>query len=212
MFNARMYANLSKDVFQSDYPGYKPNVVESPNGDGAIDAQKKYAHVAYKYTKSAVLRSYLWEGHYMATEAAVELGIPKKYWPAIEYSVLRVLEYDYPATSHSHTDLSLFTLNLYRSDNDNFCYGEIEDTVEWVPGGAKFGPIGGAYGHCGELAEIINPVAYKAAPHYVTADRYKRSQFSLVYFAVPDHDAVLPIGVTVGDWIAERLARSRSIY
>lgn len=32
---------------------------------------------------------------------------------------------------------------------------------------------------------------------------------SIVFFAIPDHAAVLPSGETVGEWLEERLARSR---
>ncbi len=40
---------LSSLVFRPGYPGYKPNVVEAPNGDGKLDTDKRYSHVAIKY-------------------------------------------------------------------------------------------------------------------------------------------------------------------
>ena len=56
IFTPSEYYLLSELVFQDWYPGYRKNVVESPNGDGNWDTEKRYAHVAHKYLKTAVFR------------------------------------------------------------------------------------------------------------------------------------------------------------
>jgi hypothetical protein len=35
---------------------------------------------------------------------------------------------------------------------------------------------------------------------------------SIVYFSIPNHDAILPDGTTVRDWLNERMARSRTAF
>jgi hypothetical protein len=50
----------------------------------------------------------------------------------------------------------------------------------------------------------------QATPHEVLASETR--QFSIVYFAIPDWAAVLPGGVTVLDWLNERMARSRTEF
>ena len=62
--------------------------------------------------------------------------------------------------------------------------------------------------HFGELMQEIEPRIWEATSHFVMPDEYK-SQYSAVFFAIPDWDAVLPSGIKVGDWLAERYARSR---
>ncbi len=42
-------------------------------------------------------------------------------------------------------------------------------------------------------------------------------QYSIVYFAIPDHDAMLPAtderpAISVRDWLNERMARSRTEF
>lgn len=188
MFTAKDYRILSNMVFKDDYPGYKPGVVESPDGDGKLDDQKKYAHVAFKYIKGnyGPLTMYLERVHEKALDTAMEMGIPKAYWPAIEYSVIRVLEYPPGAVSHPHKDFDLFTINLYRN-----LPGLVEPQI----------PI-----HYGEMLEMINP-NFPATEHHVEASGM--TQYSMVYFAIPDHNQVLPNGQTVGAWLEERLKRSR---
>ena len=62
IFTPSEYYLLSELVFQDWYPGYRKNVVESPNGDGNWDTEKRYAHVAHKYLKKK------WRGNYSASE------------------------------------------------------------------------------------------------------------------------------------------------
>jgi hypothetical protein len=72
--------------------------------------------------------------------------------------------------------------------------------------------------HIGELGELVG--LGPATPHRVPARPY--AQQSIVYFALPDHAAPLPghagvavqgapvrLGPTVGQWLDERMARSR---
>jgi hypothetical protein len=49
MFTEDEMSTLRNIVFQPQYPGYRPTIVESPNGDGKVDTEKRYAHVAPKY-------------------------------------------------------------------------------------------------------------------------------------------------------------------
>ena len=61
--------------------------------------------------------------------------------------------------------------------------------------------------HFGEIMELILP-RNKATEHRVVyCDEI--TQYSIVYFSIPDHEAVLPNGTTVGAWIDERIGRSR---
>lgn len=222
MFTASDYAALSSVVFRPDYPGYKPTVIEAPNGDGNLDYAKRYAHVAHKYTKTwdskrtrvnevAGLHYYLEQAHDKAVEVAIELGVPREFWPDIRYSALRVLEYKPGAESHPHTDFDLFTLSCYRNIPECFQYtednylGETDTLTYPLRLAAKLNHNI----HFGELLEIINP-NFKATGHRVNASPLGRTQYSIVHFAIPNHDAILPTGETVGAWIEERKTRSRA--
>ncbi len=152
LFTASDYAKLSSIVFSPDYPGYKPNVVESPNGDGKKDDLKRYAHVSEKYLTQFTYRApnysdsrnywrlnavrcndikllsdYLDQAHDLSLQVAVTLGVPKPFWPVKKYGALRVLEYDGNAVTNPHTDFDLFTLMLYR--NDESCFRYLENSV-----------------------------------------------------------------------------------
>jgi hypothetical protein len=68
--------------------------------------------------------------------------------------------------------------------------------------------------HIGELGELVG--LGPATPHKVVPRPYV--QRSIVYFAMSDHEMRLPIGntrredggrMTVGEWLKERMARSR---
>jgi hypothetical protein len=210
MFNAHDYKILSDIVFHIDeegnptYPGYRPNVVESPNGDKNWDTEKRYAHVATKYLEpyNKVLMGYLHRAHNKAMEVAIELGIPKEFWPDIRYGALRVLEYPPGAVTHPHKDFDLFTLMMYRNTPEDFKYLSGKD-VFLMEAQQLNDQI-----HFGEILETLIP-AYKANEHEVVADIFGRTQYSIVYFAIPDRAAVLPTGQTVGEWLEERLSRSR---
>jgi hypothetical protein len=204
--NQETYNRLHEIVFNSgNYPGYRPEVVESPNGNGVIDTQKRYAHIAMKYLREwhstpfyrwRELYDALFECHSLAVKVAEELNVPRHLFPSVEHSCLRVLEYPAGAGSASHTDSDLFTLALYRSD--------------WMPferhSGERFEPwdCAGFDVYMGEIGQLVG--LGPALKHSVTA--LAEPQHSLVYFAIPDHNAPLA-NTTVGEWIAERMARSR---
>lgn len=229
------YHRLHNIVFSDDYPGYKPNVVESPNGDGKLDTEKRYSHVAKKYLdqipgrypeqehEKAVLRGYLDEAHELAIQVAVSIGVPRPFWPVQKYSALRVLEYGPTAITNEHTDFDLFTLMLYRNLPQYFNYtnGPIDsDRRKWVKQGRTISQMVqhqkslamanavSPQTHFGELLEEIDIDTFKADDHEVVATEGPW-QYSIVYFAIPDHNAVLPSGVTVGKWLEERIKRSR---
>jgi hypothetical protein len=194
-WNRETYDRLHSLVFREGYPGYKPGVREVPNGDGRVDAEKRYAHVAAKYLRAysetagasgriATLEHYLRMAHAEAVDIALSLGL-KAFIPAFETGALRVLEYPAGVGGASHTDFDLFAVNLWRSCPN--------------PG------LGVGRYHIGEIGELVG--LGKAQPHCV--EPLPEPQLSLVYFAIPPHEAVLPGGVTVGAWLAERVARSR---
>lgn len=211
------YSDLHRIVFTDGYPGYKPSVRELPNGDGKVDADKRYAHIAMKYLSDDVVSSRrdwaalvaaLTEAHQLALKVATALCVPEAFMPSVQYSALRVLEYAPGAISNLHTDFDLFTLMMYRDQPDRFVTDEYD-----VRATSSFEQTSALHCarelnrqlHLGELAELLG--LGTATPHEVIAS--KTRQCSIVYFAIPDHNAVLPGGLTVGAWIDERMARSR---
>ncbi len=131
------------------------------------------------------------------------------------------------AGTAEHTDMNLFTLNLWRStpqDHEQSIRGpaSITDTKGSVHKGDVYAWTRGAptY-HIGEIGELVG--LGPATPHRVPARPYV--QKSIVYFAIPDHAARLSDprntftqehggiayvpGSTVGAWLAERTARRR---
>ncbi len=218
MFTTTDYQDLSNIVFQDKYPGYRPTIIESPNGDKKWDNDKRYAHVAEKYLEKyqnpyekLALHSYLNNANDKAVDIAIELGVPKAFWPDVRYGALRILEYPPGSISNPHVDFDLFTLMCYRNIPECFEYTNLwsRDGV-----GSKIidRPLIDANElnkqiHFGEILEMIMPT-HQATEHQVVADEH-RTQYSIVYFSIPDHDAVLPNGTTVGDWITERMGRSR---
>ena len=207
MFSKKEYDGLHSLVFRSDYSGYKPSVIEIPNGDNKADAGKRYAHVALKYLKTKQqekdLRPYLEFAFEEACKIANEISnLSNKYYPNMEYGALRVLEYPPETISNLHEDFDLFTLMMYRDQPDKFiAYG---DETEILINAHKINP----QAHIGQLGEIVG--LGKATPHEVLPSDTKQS--SIVYFAIPDHDVMLPTNITVRDWLNERMARSRSEF
>jgi hypothetical protein len=205
------YHTLYTLVFNpaNNYPGYQPGVLESPDGNATWDTKKHYAHIALKYLdnykgEGAVhMRLVLEEWTQYATEVAIDLGLPMKYWPHINDSTIRILAYRPGAESALHTDFDLFTLPMYRNIvstyEANFENGSVnflsEDTFNRL--------------HYGELMEEINPMAYKATPHKVTPDFTGRTQYAAVFFAMPRLDVQLPCTKPVYEWLRERKGRSR---
>ncbi len=246
LFNASDYATIHSLVFRDDYPGYKPNVVESPNGDGKLDSMKRYAHVAEKYLSHKntgslsdyckslsdgrgaynddmdLLSKYLDRAHLLSLEVAVSIGVPREFWPVRKYGALRVLEYGSNATSAEHTDFDLFTLMCYRNLPEYFTYclpPKDSKRSAWLKGltrqdtavhrdSARRAQHLNSQVHFGELLEEIDSRTFRADDHKVIASGGP-SQYSIVYFCVPDEEAVLPSGLTVGQWMAERKGRSR---
>lgn len=235
-FDRSEYDMLASIVFRPEYPGWKPDVKEIPNGDGKVD-EKMYAHIAPKYLpgfgtgrERTLLMRALFRAHEVAEKVADELHVPQAFRPDIRYGALRVLAYP-PATgiSHRHTDFDLFTVPIYRDQEDKFVryashdfrdsgYNQRRDNFdsadEVAPGL-----------HLGELGEAIGLGG--ATPHEVLPS--DEGQLSIVYFAIPDHDAILTFGSpkagalhrdgtqktgdwTVKEWLNERMARSRTAF
>jgi hypothetical protein len=121
---------------------------------------------------------------------SLELGVPPEFRPDFSAGALRVLEYPAGEGGHLHTDFDLFAVNLFRN----------------VPNPG----LGGTPYHMGEISELIG--LGPAEPHYVAP--LPVPQMALVYFAIPNHAAVLPDPFegkpdTVGAWLGRRIARSR---
>jgi hypothetical protein len=202
--NALDYMLLHRLVFSGDWPGYKPDVVEYPNGDGKADVAKRYAHIRHEHLRQGngdpgrEFAADIFETCFRrACEVAVSLGIPSQYWPAREECCLRVLDYPPGAGSAEHTDFDLFTLNVYRN------LPELLVSAPESSFGEGFEDV-----HAGELLKECG-MGYDAAPHYVEASPHE-AQFSVVFFAMPSKAAKLTSGITSEDWVAERKARSRA--
>lgn len=188
IFNAMDYASLAGLFGRPGYRGYKPSVVEAPNGDGKLDAGKRYLHVAAKYDPPEYALYYLARAHWEACRIGEGMGIPDAFMPRVADGTLRVLDYPAGAGSAEHTDMDLFTLTCFREPEAG---GLIVDMA---------GPV-----YIGELGERVG--LGKATPHRV--EPLDRPQHSIVYFAMPSHHAILSDGRTVGTWLQERIARSR---
>lgn len=177
-----------------EYAGYKPNVQESPNGDGVWDDKKRYAHVAPKYNPSSWLRAYYNAAFNEALRVHALLGFPGYLRPSWTECCLRILEYSPTAFSAEHTDFDLFTLQLYRDWRPGFVrVGEVRPGDDEASEGIHFG----------EMAEVAQ--LRPAMRHAVRPNPFKITR-SIVFFALPDRDAPL---VYAGDWLDERYARSR---
>lgn len=199
IFNRDAHDQLS-ELFDPTlkYAGYKPNVLEAPNGDGNIDATKRYLHVALKYNPPAWAMWYLARAHFEACRIAEAIGVPAEFYPKVEDGTLRVLEYPAGAGSAEHTDFDLFTVHCYRSTPEDFVIAEGPKRPTQA---TDIDP----HVHIGEIAEAIG--LGTATRHHVPARPYP--QQAIVYFAMPAKSARLPGGLTSGEWVADRYARSR---
>jgi isopenicillin N synthase-like dioxygenase len=122
------------------------------------------------------------------------------------------------AVMNPHKDFDLFTLMLYRNIPEHFKYISDHNEVGYnAQGSAKRQRVLraaqtlNAQVHFGELLEEIDGSKeniWQATRHEVVASGGP-TQYSVVYFAIPPHEAVLANGTTVGKWLEERLARSR---
>lgn len=182
----------------------------------------RYLHVAPKYSPPAWATAYLARAHYEACRVAEALGVPAAYYPRVADGTLRVLDYDVGGSQPEHTDPDLFTVLCYRSAPDDLevmhrhtVTGDLAEAHRRVRG---LSPEYAKTLHVGELGELVG--LGPATPHRVPARPYR--QQSIVYFAMPDHAVRLPCaecgagkmwacraGQTVGEWLKERLARSR---
>ena len=218
-------AELVSLGFSTDWPGYTPEVVESPGGNSEWDTEKRYFHISPKYLdkyqntlgsrlnvlpegkgfeieeivdrRSTFFRKIHEEAWKHSRDVALQLGYPSEFWPAKDRGALRVLEYPPRVGGAKHTDPNLFTLSLYRNDTSLFWHGPREtkgmkERAEELSPGIHFG----------EMTEMLFP--------WVTADQHGvhecgHSQFSVVYFAIPKWEAVLPGGATVKEFLDERL-------
>lgn len=221
IFNALDYAMIHQLAFNERInPGYKPKVREAPNGDGKIDYNKRYAHIAKKYlakmplsaqAERQVFENLLARCQQVAIAVAVDLGIPQPFWPDLEDSMLRVLEYNETAGAEPHIDdPCLFTLMAYRNLPQFFEYmreDEYETKQQDVDlyTAQKFN----TQVHYGGLMPLVVP-GVQPTRHRVRATEKKGVwQYSAVFFAMPKLSAVLPDGQTVGDRTAEIIAKMR---
>src|SRR5665213_1284130 len=206
MFTENDYKELHGLVFRDDYSGYKPTVLEIPGGDGKVDAEKRYAHVATKYFTTAQQRvdlmPFLLKAHGTATEIARAIHMPSEFYPQLDVSSLRVLEYPPGAISNEHCDFDLFTLMLYRDQADRFVSKDLgNQTLRYIR-------HYNLQAHMGELGTEIG--LGEATPHSVLPS--ETPQHSIVYFAIPAWGARLPSGVLVKDWLNSRMQRSRTEF
>ena len=187
-----------EDIYQltigaDNYAGYRPAVQESPNGDGIWDEQKKYAHIATKYTADPQLMSYYASAFEEASRVCKELGVPRRLMPDWDSCCMRILDYPSGAGSAEHTDFDFLTIQLYREHPEGFVRtGPVDEADESISSGIHFG----------EMAEVSG--FRKAMPHYVKGLDVR--QKSIVFFVLPNPDAAL---ITAGEWLSERYARSR---
>lgn len=211
MFDILDYDILYKICFTKDYTGYNPNKIESPGGDGNWDDKKRYAHVATKYLETSnippehkiILKQVLRTAWKKAMVVAIELDIPRKFWPVYENGALRILEYPPGAITHPHTDPDLFTLMCYRDVKESFKRLDTSSNIELLDS-LNY------QAHFGEMAEMITP-KYKAMAHEVVAT--EEPQHSIVYFAIPDHDVKLPgKEMTVKEFLDERVYKRGRKY
>lgn len=205
------YAYLVHLLFRDDWPGYTPDVVESPNGDGSRDDGKRYAHVneedlaAAPAELSAAVRPLFDRARAKADIVAKDIGAP----PLGPKSTMRVLYYPPGAGSARHTDFDLFTIPLFRDPVKGFEFlpYELQGAAANISGTASTRRRKRHPGmHMGELWSKIK--GDYACPHRVRP--LDVEQRSIVFFAMPELSLELPSGSTVGEWLEERIARSRS--
>lgn len=183
-------------LFAREYKGYRPEVLEAPNGDGHVDATKRYLHVALKYDPPAWAIEYLARAHFAACQISEALRVPDAFYPRVENGTLRVLEYPIGSGSAEHTDFDLFTVHCYRSTPVDFLrLDAVASAAEAVDPDCHIGDIGQEIG--------LGP----ATRHLVPARTY--AQKAIVYFAMPANNAIMPNGQGTLAWITDRYARSR---
>ncbi len=197
------FDRVAEYAFSAANKGWRPEIQESPNGDGVWDTNKRWAHLAPKYFDAStpfLARSLHQQYSEAATRACRLLELPEEFYPGPDCTI-RVLNYPAGATTAPHLDFDLFTLSMYR-DVDAFRYLDDSDQdPELLRAREQFPGI-----HFGELLSEISP-RFKATKHEVVAT--DEVQNSCVFFVLPSWAAKLPSGLTVGEWVEERKARSR---
>lgn len=204
MFTQEQYNEIHKLAFDPDWPGYRPHIVESPQGDGKFDSEKRYAHIMPKYIEASTdakaiarLEMYFNYAFSVARQVAKKLKLPKELMPCRTNCAMRILEYQPGAGSHKHTDFNLFTLMMYRNQPDKFIIHNNEPDAELKKINKQL--------HFGELLEIEG--YGEACEHSVEPS--DTVQHSIVFFAIPPLDTKLYYGATVREYLDERLSRSR---
>lgn len=198
-----MNEQLIEYAFSDANPGWRPEIQESPNGDGVWDTNKRFAHIAPKYFNAATpqfVRAAYEKQLGLARHACRLLRVPEAFYPGPDCT-LRVLDYPAGATTAPHTDFDLFTMRVWRDDANAFKYlGDVGPNLVSIT--QRYPGL-----HFGELLAEVSPKRFVATKHEVIAS--DEPQSSCVFFVMPDLDAVLPSGITVGEWVEERKARSR---
>ena len=198
------YKEIARYAFSEDNPGYNPEVQEAPNGDDNWDTKKRYAHIAPKYGFSKDLAFELWnDARDEAQEVADDLDLN---FTIGQDSTLRILEYPPGATTAPHTDFDLFTLSIYRSNPKAFHYLDEDDKYLTTPTDSLWELHPGL--HYGELLTEFKPELLADKHEVVATDE---PQYSIVFFAMPPLNLMLPKGTSVSSWLEERKARSRRL-
>ena len=185
---------LREIMFAEDWPGYKPEVREIPDGQGEVDQHKRYSHISLhdldKYDgehKAFLTRLYNQAYKHAVQYYEQRMGLGDQAIPAIEECCLRLSEYPPGVGGEAHTDFDLFTMNLWRSHRDLL-----------IPRR----PV-----HYGELLELLT---YDEVAHRHRIEPHETdTQVAVLFFVLPARDTKLPGGRTMGEWLDERLARSR---
>lgn len=207
LFDRADYDHLASLFTLPGYKGYKPEVLEAPNGDGKVDVRKRYLHVALKYNPPGWAKYFLARAHFEACRIAEAIGVPERYYPKVENGTLRVLDYPPEAGSAEHTDFDLFTVHCYRSTPRDFVKVDAEPVTGGLakPGALRTAELIDPDVHFGDIGQEIG--IGPATRHLVPAREY--SQQAIVYFAMPANGAIMPNGMRAIDWIADRYNRSR---
>ncbi len=180
IWNESTYDKLAEG-FSNGYAGYRPQVVEAPDGK-TLDLQKKYLHIAHKYKMDEFQNQCFNEAFEIAQNNVSIILDPKA-------CALRILEYKPGVNGAGHTDFDLLTINLWRSHLDRMVCLTSEGLVHW-----------------GELAEDF--LGKKPDYHEVLAHP-DEIQKSIVFFALPSHQELLQNGETVGQWLERRISKAR---
>ena len=185
---------LREIMFAADWPGFRPEVREIPDGKGEVDAYKRYSHLALKYLDkyegehgAFLIRVFNQAYMHALSHYDNRIVLEDRAIPAIEECCLRLLEYPPGVGGEPHTDFDLFTMNLWRSHPDLV-----------VPRAPM---------HVGELLEMFD--RSRVATRHRVVPHETETQVAIVFFALPSKDTELPGGGTMGEWLAERYERSR---